>query len=414
MTATDTPSPYRWLMLFGVWLVYTSFGLAVYSTAPLVAPISRELELSLGAMGTVMGAWPLLYIGMAVPAGALLDRLGVRPGLVIATVIIAASLALRASSNGFATLFFAVALFGIGGPLVSVGAPKLISAWFEGKERGLAIGVYSTGPTIGAIAALSLTNSVLMPITGQNWRVTLLIYAGAAALAGLTWFAISSRPEANLHDPIDRSRGTLKAQAEVFATLLRLPAVRFVLCIAVGVFMFNHALNNWLPEILRTGGMTATEAGYWASIPSLIGTAASLTLPRYATGGRRIPLLLMSIIFAALATVLIAYASGGWLALGLTLQGIARGSMIPITMFVLMETPDVNSKVMGAAGGLFFSAAETGGVIGPSMTGLMADATGGFSAPLLSLTAICLLCAVLVVLLDRNIKRERLVSRQKA
>jgi hypothetical protein len=44
-------------MLFGLWLVYTCFGMAVYSTAPLVAPIARDLNLSLGQMGAVMGAW---------------------------------------------------------------------------------------------------------------------------------------------------------------------------------------------------------------------------------------------------------------------------------------------------------------------------------------------------------------------
>jgi cyanate permease len=401
-----TPSPYRWAMLFGVWLVYTCFGMAVYSTAPLVEPIARDLGLSMGAMGTVMGAWPLLYIAMAVPAGALLDRIGVRPALLIATIIITVSVALRSSATGFVVLFIAVALFGIGGPLVSIGAPKLIASWFEGKERGLAIGIYSTGPTIGAVSVLSLTNAVLMPLTGQNWRATLLVYAGLAAFAGLTWLVISIRPDARLHDPSDANRGSLKAQFEVFSALLGLPTVRLVLVLAVGIFMFNHALNNWLPEILRTGGMSPAEAGLWASIPSLVGTVASLTLPRYAAGGRRIPVLLATVLFAATATTLIAYASGPWLGLGLVLQGIARGSMIPIAMFVLMEIRDVGSQVMGAAGGLFFAAAETGGVIGPMMTGLMADATGGFVAPLMTLTVVCAGCAGIVVLLDGSIKRQ--------
>ena len=393
-------------MLLGVWLVYTCFGMAVYSTAPLVEPIATELGLSLGAMGTVMGAWPLLYIAMAVPAGALLDRIGVRHGLLIAAAIITLSVALRSSANSFSMLFFAVALFGIGGPLVSVGAPKLISAWFEGRERGLAIGIYSTGPTIGAIAVLSLTNAVIMPMTGQSWRATLLVFAVTAAIAGLFWLVISSRPAAKQHDPDGPGRGSLREQAGVFAGLLRLPAVRLVLGVAVGIFMFNHALNNWLPEILKSGGMTARESGFWASLPSLVGTAAALTLPRYATGSRRIPLLLLTIVFAALATLFIAYASGALLAFGLVLQGIARGSMIPIAMFVLMETRNVDSKVMGAAGGLFFAAAETGGVIGPTMTGLLADSTGGFEIPLLTLTAVCVVCAALVVLLGRLTARE--------
>lgn len=404
MTDSPGPSPYRWAMLFGVWFVYTCFGMAVYSTAPLVGPISRDLGLSLGAMGTVMGAWPLVYVGMAIPAGALLDRIGVRPALVIAAVIITVSVLMRSVASGFAVLFVAVALFGIGGPLVSIGAPKLIASWFEGRERGLAIGIYSTGPTIGAIGVLSLTNAVIMPLTDYDWRSTLRIFAGLAALAGVIWFVISSRPAGRLHDPTDIAAGTIRAQVGIFSALMRLSTVRIVLALAVGIFIFNHALNNWLPEILKARGMSAARAGLWASIPSLVGTIAALTLPRFATASRRIPLLLTTVLFAASATVLIAYASGAILGLGLFLQGIARGSMIPLAMFVLMETREVDAKVMGAAGGLFYTAAETGGVIGPTMTGLLADATGGFVAPLMTLTAVCVACAALVLSLERPAK----------
>jgi len=402
MSNLSAPAPYRWAMLFGVWLVYTCFGMAVYSTAPLVEPIATELGLSLGAMGTIMGAWPLVYIFMAMPAGALLDRIGVRPGLVIATAVITLSMVLRSVADGYLLLFLAVALFGVGGPLVSVGAPKLISAWFEGKERGLAIGIYSTGPTMGAVLTLTLTNSVIMPATGGDWRATLLVYAALVAMAGVVWFLIGSRPAARLHDPSDLSAGTLQAQFRIFSSLLEVAAVRIVLLLACGIFVFNHALNNWLPEILRTGGMTAAEAGFWASLPSLIGTVAALSLPRFATGSRRLPVFLLTVLLAATATLLIAYASGTLLALGLVFQGIARGAMIPIAMFTLMEIREVDARVMGAAGGLFYTAAELGGVIGPTMTGVLADATGAFLVPLMTLTVVCLGCAGLVVVLGKS------------
>ena len=44
--------------------------------------------------------------------------------------------------------------------------------------------------------------------------------------------------------------------------MLKIPAVRLMLIMAVGAFFFNHGLNNWLPEILRRGGMTEAQAGY--------------------------------------------------------------------------------------------------------------------------------------------------------
>lgn len=393
----DRPPPYRWAMLAGVWLVYTCFGMAVYSTAPLVEPITAELGMSLGAMGAVMGAWPLVYIGMAVPAGAVLDRIGVRRSLAAAMAVITLSMALRAASNGFLMLFLAVALFGIGGPLVSVGAPKLISTWFDSRERGLAVGVYSTGPTLGAVAVLSLTNSVLMPATGQSWRLTLLALAALTAAAGLVWFLIANHAAARGPGSDGGGRGSLREQLEVFRGLLGLTPVRIVLGIAVGVFMFNHAFNNWLPEMLRSGGMDPVRAGFWASVPSLIGTAAALILPRYAIAGRRAAMLIGSIAIGAAAALLIAFGAGPWLVAGLCLQGVARGAMIPITMLTLMETREVDSNVMGAAGGLFFAAAETGGVMGPLMTGWLADTAYGFDAALVTLCAVCVACAGLAV-----------------
>ena len=114
--------------------------------------------------------------------------------------------------------------------------------------------------------------------------------------------------------------------------------------------------------------------------------------------------------FASAAALLLALASGGWLALGLCLQGIARGSMIPITMFVLMETRDVDSKVMGAAGGLFFAAAETGGVLGPIVMGTTADLSGNFTPGLTLLSLVCLTAVGLVLLLARALRQQLVES----
>ena len=38
---------------------------------------------------------------------------------------------------------------GLGGPLISVGAPNLISIWFNECERKLAMGIYITGMALG-------------------------------------------------------------------------------------------------------------------------------------------------------------------------------------------------------------------------------------------------------------------------
>jgi len=103
----------------------------------------------------------------AAPGGAAMDRFGPRRTLFVATMVIVASGLLRASAESYGFLLFAVAIFGLGGPLISVGAPKVIALWFEGKDRAFAMGVYITGPSLGMISGLAFTNPVLMPLFDQ-------------------------------------------------------------------------------------------------------------------------------------------------------------------------------------------------------------------------------------------------------
>ncbi len=153
----------------------------------------------------------------------------------------------------------------------------------------------------------------------------------------------------------------------------------------MGAFFFNHGLNNWLPEILRRGGMTAAEAGLWAAIPTAMGVFSSLLIPRLATPARRKKILLALILGAGLATLLLQFTGHVVpLSLGLILQGVARGSMMTVMILSLVETTGVGSRHAGSAGGMFFSAAEI--------------VTGGFSAGLYLLSGIC---GLLILLASR-------------
>jgi CP family cyanate transporter-like MFS transporter len=380
-------SSYRWAVLGGMWLLYFSFGMIVASMAPLIRPIAVALGLDNGDMGFVLGAWPLVYIAMAIPCGVLLDRLGPRRALMIGVAIISASAAARGLASGHLSLLLAVAVFGLGGPIISVGAPKLVSLWFPARERGLAMGIYVTGSNLGAVAALSLTNSVLMPWAGQDWRLVLFCYAGFALCAGAVWFAVSAHPESRAMERRIAAEPR-RSQLKQFATLMRIPVVRIVLLMSVGIFFFNHGLNNWLPEILRTGGMAPAAAGFWASVPMAVGIVAALLIPRYATGSRRLNVLLALFLSAGAATLMLRADAGPLLAIGLTLQGIARGAMMAVAVLVLIESAGVGKRDAGLAGGMFFSAAEIGGVLGPLTIGYVSEATGGFSIPLGLLTAI--------------------------
>jgi CP family cyanate transporter-like MFS transporter len=388
-------------VLAGVWLAYACFGMTTASLAPLVQPIMLDLGISHSAMGTVLGAWPLVYVAAAAACGALTDRMGPRRTLVLAMLIIAASGALRGVAGSYPGLFLAVALFGLGGPLVSIGAPKIVSLWFSGRERGLAMGIYTTGSALGLAISMSATHSVFMPLMNGDWRSVMFLYAGFALAAGLVWYVIGSHRSVR---QLEREHATQPKvrQMEVFATLVRLPEVRLILLMGAGMFFFNHALNNWLPEILRTGGMDARSAGFWSAMPIGVGIAAALVIPRFATPAHRHAILAALFCSAAVATLLLHAGGGLLLGLALVCQGIARGSMTAIAMLCLMESRSVSSRFTGAAGGLFFTAGEIGGMLGSVTMGAMYDASGGFEAGLFLLTAICLALLALVLMLRRR------------
>lgn len=399
--AVGGPRAVRWLMLAGVWLLYASFGLAATSLAPLVPPITEDLGMSHAAMGLVLGCWQLVYIASAIPCGSLLDRIGPRWALLLGVLLIALSGLLRAFAIDGLTLALAVGIFGLGGPIVSAGAPKVVSLWFRGRDRGLAMGIYITGPAVGGIVALSLTNSVLMPALGFEWRYVLLLWAGFALISAVAWLFITAHPESRLME--DRLRAEPRTpQREVLRNLWDLPAVRIMLLMSVGIFLFNHGLNNWLPELLRASGMTAAEAGYWAAIPTAVGIVSSLMIPRLATPGRRLMVLGLLCAAAGVATLCLHADAGPVLLGGLVLQGIARSSLMTVAILTLVELRGIGERYAGTASGLFFSAAEIGGASGPVLLGVLYDATGGFDAALYMLTAVTVLLLVGVAGLKRT------------
>lgn len=390
-------------MLAGVWAIYVCFGLTTASLAPLIAPIKADLGIGNAEMGSVLGAWPLIYIFSALPCGMLIDRIGVRWGVFLGVLLVAASGGLRALAGDYATLFAAVAVFGLGGPLISVGAPKVIATWFTGADRGFALGAYMTGPYLGGVIAFALTHSVAMPLAGDDWRAVLAGYAILVLVSGLIWLVITAHPTSRRVEREMASAGDTPITA--FIDLLRQPAVRIILAMAVLIFFFGHGLHNWLPEILRTGGMSPVKAGYWAAIPTMVGIGAALVIPRLAVPARRIAIIAALLVCGALATLLIQASNEAALAAGLILVGLVRGSLGSVVILLLMETGSVGARRMGAAGGLFFSAGEVGGVLGPLSVGALADATGGFTAPLYLLSGVCVLVLAFLALLRRR-KRD--------
>lgn len=393
--------PYRWAVLAGVWLAYFSFGLMTVTIAPLVRVIGTDLGLSHSRMGIVLGAWQMTFVAAAIPCGILLERIGTRRAILLALIVFAVSGVLRSAAVGHVSLFLAVTMFGLGAPMISIGSPKLISQWFQGRDRGLAMGIYVSGPFLGNITGLSMTNGALMPLFNGNWRFVMLAYAGFIVVTSMAWLTITAHPEFSAAERCLAAEKREK-QVDTFKRLIGVPAVRIVLLMVFGIFIFNHTLTNWLPEILQSRGLDAATAGYWASTPTAVAILSALTIPRFATPERRIRILFGLFVLAGVATLLLHIEPGSLLAGGLVCQGLARGAMMTVTILTLLEIPGVGTKRAGMAGSLFFSTAEFGGVVGPMSMGVISD-FAGFDVALNVLSGICAVLIALLFILRRNL-----------
>ena len=387
--------PYRWVILALLWLVYFSFGMITRSPSPLVTPIVQDLQMSYGQMGFVLGSWQMTYIVLAIAAGVIMDRWGIRRSIFVGVLIIGLSCTLRSLSTGFYSFLIFVALVGVGGPMISIGCPKTISQWFKGKERATAIGIYTTGPWIGGMSSLAATNAVVMPLTGHSWRLTFVCYGVMTLVFAGLWWGFTREVETDTHT----ARFNVMT---MLANLFRIRNVRLVLLSGLLSFGIMHGFFAWLPKILENAGMSPAKAGVVSALPFLASIPAVLIIPRSVPARYRgwcIGLMALLSGFAIFWVVILK-----WPVIpGLLLFGLAGPSLMPLLVLSLMESPEIAAKYLGSATGVFFCVAEVGGFLGPFGVGYLVDIFGTFAAGGLFLSGLGLMIFGLMYMLQRKI-----------
>ena len=373
----------RWLVLGSLWALYASFGLVAGSLAPLLSQIRLDLGMSHAAMGAALGAWPFVYLAVSAIAGKLLDRYGLHVGLAAGAVLISASALLRAGAQSGTTLWFAVAVFGLGGPFISIGAPKLVTEWFAAEERGLAVGLYSTASSLGAITALVIADP-LRVATG-HWRWVMVIFAAVSLTSGLLWVVVSSQ------NPLRNKPELIDDQHE---GLWRDPTVRRILFLAFAIFFVGHALNGWMPEMLRTGPWSTRGAAWLTAGGITIGVIGSLIIPGRVNAYKRPQFLITMFVAMAVCVWALAASSQTLHIFAIAVIGIVRVCSVPMAMLMLMSSRSVPDARMGTAGGLFFTAGELGGVSGPWVIGIARQNSADFGSSVAVLSVVAVISAI--------------------
>jgi len=395
------PHPFRWVLFGAMCAVYFAFGVILLAIPPMVSEVRADLGVSRGQLGFALGAWALLYIVTAPPAGQLIDRLGLRRSLAAGALLVAASAAMQALAHGLVMLWLAIAVIGIGGPLISLSAPKLVAVWFtDQRERAHAVGIYTSAPPLGGVFALLLTNSVLLPLLG-DWRAVLLFEAAVCLVAAVAWVLVSGRApsEPGGIQPLATSPlGGLRSARQ----LLTSRGVRLAMLLGIGTFFVTQGLSAWLPNMLEEGtGLSTGAAANWAAASLAVGIVARLVLPGLARPGRRSAVLHGLMLAIALAMVLMAVGPAAT-DLAATLVLGLRSALTSLVILVLMESEHVTTANVGLAYGLWFSAVQVGGALGPQTVGMFGDSHIGFEGALVAMALLVIVMMAVLFVDDRR------------
>ena len=371
MEHSSTQPSFRWIMLALMSLLYGCFGLAVTSIAPLVDTISKELSINSSQMGTILGAWQLVYIVLAYQSGSLLDRFGVKRSVAAGAIAIALSLFVRAMAVDFITLLLAVIIFGLGGSMISVGSPKVASMWFHGRQRGMATSISFAGSILGSVIGMALTSAVVVPLLG-NWRLAFVFYGVITVIATFVWLLLAK----NQVPSSDETGDPDQVRAGNLIQIIAIDNVKLIVVLGFSVFLLNHGLRNWLPVLLIEKGVSEANAGFLAAIPMVVGMITMLVIPSVVKSGYRRPTVIVLLVIAGLTVLPLALGEGAVVLVFLVISGAVRPPLNSLLLLLLMDTKGVGSARIGAAGGLFFAVSEIGGFGGPFIVGVLRDITG--------------------------------------
>ncbi len=268
------PAMMAWGIVALLFLIYTLSFIDRQILALLVEPIKRDLQASDFAFSLLSGfAFALFYTVFGLPFARYADR-GSRTGL-IAFGVGLWSLATAACglARGFAGLFGARIMVGVGEATLTPAANSLIADLFPPAKLGRALAVYSLGIPIGSAMAFILGGMVVdwvaslppivWPAVGElhGWQVAFL----AVGLPGLVFaLAMLLLPEpARRGRRLAGSGRNLPLRQVVVYILHHAPAYAPLFFGAAMLSMLGYGGTLWMIAFFtRVHGLAAGAAGY--------------------------------------------------------------------------------------------------------------------------------------------------------
>ena len=143
------------------WIVWTLFCSTVinYIDRQTISVLANEIvfrdghHLTSQEYSRVVSAFQFAYAGMWLVGGVFIDIIGTRLGLALAMIWWSVSSMLPSLANSVRSLALFRFMLGVGEGCNWPGASKTVAEWFPAKERGVAVAIFDSGSSIGAVLA---------------------------------------------------------------------------------------------------------------------------------------------------------------------------------------------------------------------------------------------------------------------
>ena len=380
--------------------------------------MNRDIGLNAYEFGWGAGLLFASYSLCEIPSNLILYRFGARRW--IARIMI--SWGVIAAANAFVvgpSSFYVVRLLlGAAEAGFFPGVTFFLAAWFPAQYRARVLAWFLVAIPVssligGPVSGLLLQLDGLWGLAGWQWMF--IIEGLPASFVGLfilkmlsdrpeeaEWLAVDERAALATmltEDRRDRERHSLlSALADV--RVLVLTVIQF------GYTLGSYGVGIWLPQILKTHGLSNVAVGFASAVPYLFASVAMLLWAAYVDRtGRKILNLTLGFLLATIGLVV----AVGWTDLVPALIGLTV-ALVGVTsaraIFWTVPTSFLTGR--GAAGGLAFitTFGSLGGFCGPVLVGWVKDTTGSFIWGLLAMAAILAVTTALAASLRLIVHQE--------
>ncbi|WP_168793864.1 MFS transporter [Paraburkholderia aromaticivorans] len=392
--------------------------------------MNKALGLSASAFGFGAGIFFIAYFFFEVPSNLLLEKFGARrwiARIMFTWGILAGAMAYipdiaRFTGLSPAHVFYGLRiLLGVAEAGFFPGIIFLLTLWFPAAYRGRVVGYF--------MAAIPLSTVIGGPISGAllsmngfgglaGWQWVYLIEAAPALVlafvvlsyltdkpADATWLAADERGWLVARQKQERAHREAVHTFSVKEALFN-PRVLAVALIYFGANATNYGLSFFLPQIVKSFGLTNLQTGFVTSLPYIVGVISMVFWGRHSD--RKLERKWHVAIALLVAAGGIAAAAGldnpVQKMIALSIAGFGIFGCLP----VIWTLPASFLSGAAAAGGIAAvnSLGNLAGFFGPYAMGWIKDSTGGFGAGLLCLSGAGLVGVAAVLLLHHDASLE--------